>query len=136
MLVSYFINAFSLKFRAMKLSASIILLLTLWISIMPLFSLETSAQSLSPDKTSQLNKLLSTYHDQNRFNGVVLVSKNGRKIVSKGYGSASLEMNIPNSPDKKYMLASVSKTFTAALVMKIIDQGKLRPDTKLADILP
>lgn len=95
-----------------------------------------NGQTTASDKSRQMDSLISKYHDLNRFNGVVLVAKNGQKILSKGYGSANLEWNIPNSPDAKYMLASVSKTFTASLIMKLIDQGKLSLDTKLSQVLP
>jgi len=84
----------------------------------------------------QIRELIAAYHNQNRFNGVILVAKNGNKIFSEGFGNANLELNVPNSTDKKYLLASVSKTFTATLIMKLVDLGKLQLDTKLSDVLP
>jgi len=84
----------------------------------------------------QIDSLLSKYHDLNRLNGGVMVAKNGKILLSKGYGNANMEWNVPNTPDTKYMLASVSKTFTATLVMRLVDEGKLGLDTKLSDVLP
>jgi len=95
-----------------------------------------SSQKRIGNESRKIDELLTKYHDLNRLNGVVMVAKKGEKILSKGYGSASLEWNIPNSPDAKYLLASVSKTFTATVIMKLIDQGKLHLDTKLTEVLP
>lgn len=95
-----------------------------------------SAQINTSEESRQIRELITRYHEQNRFHGVVLVAKKGEKIFSEGFGMASIEWNIANSPDAKYMLASVSKTFTATLVMRLIDQGKLSLGTKLSDVVP
>lgn len=87
-------------------------------------------------KGQQIDSLLTRYHDLNRLNGCVMVAKNGKILLSKGYGYANMEWNVPNSPKTKYMLASVSKTFTATLVMKLVDAGKLSLETKLSEALP
>lgn len=97
---------------------------------------ETIAQVEGTDANLQIKKFLTLYHDQNRFNGVVLVAKNGKTIFTDGFGSANIEWDIPNSPDNKYLIASVTKTFTATLIMKFIDQGRITLESKLSDLLP
>jgi CubicO group peptidase (beta-lactamase class C family) len=49
----------------------------------------------------------------NRFTGSVLIARNGRILVSRGYGMANLEDQIPNSPQTKFRIASITKQFTA-----------------------
>lgn len=94
-----------------------------------------NAQVRSNDTARQLKELLNRYSDQNRFNGVVLVAKDGQPIISEGYGMANMEFSVKNTPETKFVIASVTKTFTAALVMKLIDQGKLSLDTRLSHVL-
>lgn len=87
-------------------------------------------------KTQEIDALISKYFELNRFNGNILVAKDGNIILSKGYGFANVEWNISNTNQTKFLLASVSKIFTATLVAKLIDQGKLSLNTKLSDVLP
>src|SRR5262245_44464225 len=59
------------------------------------------------------------------FNGVILVAKKSRIIVSRGYGMAAFEFCIPNSPRTRFRIASVSKPITATAVMLLVDERKL-----------
>jgi CubicO group peptidase (beta-lactamase class C family) len=58
----------------------------------------------------------------------VLVSRDGEVLIKKGYGLADLEWQIPNRPDTRFSIASVSKQFTAVLIMKLQETAKLRVD--------
>jgi CubicO group peptidase (beta-lactamase class C family) len=55
----------------------------------------------------------------------VLVARRGTILLSKGYGWASKEGRVPNTPQTRFRLASVSKQFTALAIMKLQAQGKL-----------
>src|SRR5262245_60634270 len=57
------------------------------------------------------------------FMGTVLVARGDRGIVSKGYGMADLEHDVPNTPRTKFDIASISKTFTATLILMLQEQG-------------
>lgn len=73
------------------------------------------------------------------FSGAVLVAKNGGVHLSKGYGLADREHSTPVTPDTLFEGASLNKQFTAAAVMKLEQQGKLRvedPITKYFDDVP
>ena len=61
----------------------------------------------------------------NRFMGSVLVARGDKVLFSKGYGFANLEWDIPNTPDTKFRIGSLSKQFTAVLILKLEEQGKL-----------
>src|SRR4051812_9024385 len=61
-----------------------------------------------------------------RFMGTVLVVKDSKTILDKGYGSADLEWNIPNTPATKFRLGSITKQFTAAAIMLLEERGKLK----------
>jgi CubicO group peptidase (beta-lactamase class C family) len=96
-------------------------------------NLNTNAQTATPKELIQ--KLVESYGNQGTFNGSVLVAQKGQIIYSGGIGYANMEWKIKNTPETKFYLASISKTFTAITVMKLIEQGKLSLDTKLPDVL-
>ena len=62
------------------------------------------------------------------FMGNVLVAKAEKVLFSKSYGMADLEWNIPNSPDTRFNIASMTKQFTAASILLLEDRGKLNTD--------
>ncbi len=66
----------------------------------------------------------------------VLVIRDGQAIVRRSYGMADLEAGTPATPQTNYRLASVSKQFTAAAVLLLIEDGKLRLDDPVRHWLP
>lgn len=61
----------------------------------------------------------------NGFSGTVLLARDGAPIVSKGYGWANAEWEIPNAPTTKFRLGSITKQFTASVVLRLQEQKKL-----------
>ena len=61
----------------------------------------------------------------NGFSGAVLVARDGVPLILKGYGWANAEWEIPNTPTTKFRLGSITKQFTAALVLRLQEQRKL-----------
>ncbi len=59
------------------------------------------------------------------------VSKNGKLVYMKGYGVADKSTNTPVTPASQFRLASVSKTYTGAAIMKLVQDGKLTLDDKV-----
>lgn len=72
------------------------------------------------------------------FSGTVLVARNGKIVLHKGYGLANRERNIPNGTETIFAIGSVPIDFTRGAILKLEEQGKLRtsdPITKyLADV--
>jgi CubicO group peptidase (beta-lactamase class C family) len=66
----------------------------------------------------------------------VLISQGGRTIVRSARGMADIELLAPLSPDNVFRMASVTKTFTAAMVLKLAEQGRLSLDDPLARYVP
>src|ERR671916_1927939 len=60
-----------------------------------------------------------------RFSGAILVARDGKVLVSKGYGMADVENDVPNTPETRFRLGSVTKQFTAAAVLLLQERGKL-----------
>ena len=67
------------------------------------------AGSVAQDKATAIDALLEGYRLRGEFNGSALVSESGRVILQKGYGWANMEWNIPNGPDTKHRLGSITK---------------------------
>jgi CubicO group peptidase (beta-lactamase class C family) len=66
----------------------------------------------------------------------VAVARGGRIVLSKGYGHADLERKVPASAETVYQLGSISKQFTAAAVMRLVERGQVNLDDPLTKYLP
>jgi CubicO group peptidase (beta-lactamase class C family) len=88
------------------------------------------------DKAAVIDAVLSKYAAIGDFNGTALVAEQGKVIFKKGYGMANFEWNIPNAPNTKFRLGSLTKQFTAMLVLQQVADGKIKLDGKLSDYLP
>lgn len=88
------------------------------------------------NKTAQIDKLIKSYFDTERFMGTVLVAENGKVLYKKGFGDANIEWKIPNGPNGAFRIASITKTFTAVLTMQLVQEGKLSLESKISDFLP
>jgi CubicO group peptidase (beta-lactamase class C family) len=90
----------------------------------------------SQDKVQKIDELVNQYYELGQFNGAILVSEGGNIIYSKGIGFADIENNIPNKTDTKFRLASVTKQFTATLILQLVEEGKIKLDGVLSKYLP
>jgi CubicO group peptidase (beta-lactamase class C family) len=72
----------------------------------------------------------------NRFNGSILVSKNGKILYERAYGYQDAAHHVPNTPGTIYQIGSTTKEFTAAVILKLAEQHKLSLEDKLSKYLP
>jgi CubicO group peptidase (beta-lactamase class C family) len=74
---------------------------------------------------------------EHRTAGVsVAVVKNARTVLAKGYGFADLENDVPATAETVYRVGSITKQFTSAAIMRLMEQGKLSLDDTLQKFLP
>jgi D-alanyl-D-alanine carboxypeptidase len=66
----------------------------------------------------------------------VAVVRHGRPVLAKGYGYANLAERVPASATTIYRLASITKEFTAAAILHLIERGRLSLDDPIGDYLP
>ncbi|MBJ6108824.1 serine hydrolase [Hymenobacter sp. BT523] len=90
----------------------------------------------TPALAQQLDDFVRQYEKSGRFSGTALVADHGNILLQKGYGLANREQNRANSADTKFRIGSLTKQFTAALVLQLVDKGRLRLDGHVADYLP
>jgi CubicO group peptidase (beta-lactamase class C family) len=90
----------------------------------------------APDVKGRVDALLAKYHELGLFNGSALVADRGEVLLRKGYGLANMEWGIANSPDTKFRLGSITKQFTSALVMQLVDRGEIDLAAPITRYLP
>src|SRR4030067_3076210 len=101
-----------------------------------LFIILVSTSIYAQSKASKIEDLLQRYYDYGLLNGSALVAENGVVIFEKGFGLANMEWNVPNTPDTKFRIGSISKQFTATIIMQLVEEGKIKLDGKITDYLP
>jgi CubicO group peptidase (beta-lactamase class C family) len=87
------------------------------------------------DLTARLEQFLLGEADSG-FNGVVLVTKSGRTILHKAYGFRDGARTVRVRTDTPFWIASISKQFTAAAILKLVEQGRLSLDDSLNRFFP
>jgi len=84
---------------------------------------------------SQEEKLDSFFAAQKDFSGVVLVAENGKSIYHKAFGYREFETKIPLQTTDIFELASVSKQFTAMIIIMLKEKGLLNYDDSVSKYL-
>ena len=103
-----------------------------------------SCQGTSSEKSSTINEVLATrienlvnsYYLANEFSGSVLVADQGDILINGNYGYANLDLTKELSSESVYEIASISKQFTALLIMMLKEENKLDYDDKITKYLP
>lgn len=85
---------------------------------------------------SSIDAIFSDQADLSKPGATVAVVSNGELVFSKGYGSANLEYDIPNTPSTIFHIASVSKQFTAFSILLLADRGLLSFEDDIRKYIP
>lgn len=67
------------------------------------------------------------------FSGAVRVERGGKAVVDRAWGFADLDTKVANTPATKFNLGSASKMWTAAVIMKLIKDGRLSLTSRLSE---
>src|SRR5262245_5589042 len=92
--------------------------------------------SLAQNIDSRMDQIAQSYVSNKQFMGSVLVARGNEVLLSKGYSSANLEWQIPNTSTTKFRLGSITKQFTAASILLLEERGKLKTDDPVKKHLP
>jgi CubicO group peptidase (beta-lactamase class C family) len=84
----------------------------------------------------KLGALMDAYEQTQFFSGVVLVAKDDTVLYHQAVGLADRERKAPNIPRTRFNIASMGKTFTAVLVMQLVEKGRLKLDEPIRTYLP
>ncbi len=100
--------------------------------VIMLGALASNAQDLGKRIDSLIEKAVKI----NRFNGSVLVCKAGKIVYEKAYGYQDADKHILNTSNTIYQIGSTTKEFTAAVILKLAEKGKLSLEDKLSKYFP
>ncbi|MEO7530325.1 MAG: serine hydrolase domain-containing protein, partial [Sediminibacterium sp.] len=70
------------------------------------------------------------------FNGSILLAKNGEIVFEDYHGAINFKTKAPITASTPIHVASISKTFTSAVVLKLMEEGKLSIDDRVDKYLP
>lgn len=93
------------------------------------------AYAQSPTAT-KVDQFLAPFVQMHDFSGCVLVAKHDAILKRGCYGDANYELTVAHTPESRFHIASISKTFTAAAIVLLQKQGKLQLTDKLSQYIP
>jgi CubicO group peptidase (beta-lactamase class C family) len=95
-----------------------------------------AAAPCAAQNTARMEEVVQRRVDDSTFMGSVLVARGPDVVLSKGYGFANLEWQIPNSPATKFRLGSLTKQFTSVSILLLEERGKLTLEDHIKRFLP
>jgi CubicO group peptidase (beta-lactamase class C family) len=118
-----------------------------WIKKISSAALATQSQTPSPAAKSaavieveklagRLDRFIDPYVRAHDFSGIVLIAQGTKVLARKAYGLADLSAKIPVKPEMVFRIASLSKTFTAAAIEMLIEQGRIHLEDRLIAFVP
>jgi CubicO group peptidase (beta-lactamase class C family) len=100
-------------------------------------NLFTFSEGLSDQQiASRVQAYLAPFSETGNFSGSVLVARHGRVVYRHSNGMANYELRVPNSNATRYHIASISKAFTAAAILQLQEQGRLKLSDSVARYVP
>lgn len=100
------------------------------------FSILFSTLLFSQDRFEKIDTYLKLLNENNKFMGSLTIREGENVVFNKAYGFADVEQNIKANRLTKYKIGSITKTFTAVMIMQLIEEKKLRMETKLHKFFP
>ncbi|NQY10655.1 MAG: beta-lactamase family protein [Flavobacteriales bacterium] len=85
---------------------------------------------------NKLDSLFTAINDNDAGFGSVSIVRNGNNIYSKSIGYQNIDSDLKTNKDTKFKIASITKTYTATIIMLLIEEEKLRLTTHLNEFFP
>src|SRR5882672_6762322 len=82
-----------------------------------------------------IDAYLQPYVQSGNFSGDVVIEKNGKFVLDKGYGFADREQRVLNTGSTRFHIASISMQFTAAAILRLVDRGSIRVDDPVSSVI-
>lgn len=92
--------------------------------------------ALATAQHKSVDQVVSSYVQNRNFNGAVLIARKGKIEYLKYTGIANRHYGIPFSPETRFQIFSVTKAFTAVLIMQLYEQGKISLDSTISAYYP
>lgn len=85
---------------------------------------------------AKMDSLFILLAQEDKAMGSLAIWESNKRVYQRAIGLADMEKAQKARPDTRYRIGSISKTFTAVLIMQLVEQGKLSLDTPLANFFP
>jgi CubicO group peptidase (beta-lactamase class C family) len=95
-----------------------------------------ASMNSNSDLVSNVDIYMQALVALDQFSGSILIAHKGDMLVSKGYSLANREHGVPNTPQTKFRLGSVTKQFTAMTILILQNQSKLQVQDPISRVLP
>ncbi|MBA3527521.1 MAG: serine hydrolase [Pseudomonadota bacterium] len=99
-----------------------------------------TAQAVQAAQAETLDQKIASYVaplvQTNNFAGAILVAERGEVRVARGFGYADIEQRVLSTPWTRYQIASLSKPFTSAAIMLLVQRGAVNLNAPLSKLLP
>ncbi|PTT38058.1 hypothetical protein DBR28_09065 [Chryseobacterium sp. HMWF028] len=87
---------------------------------------QTNLNSFNQEKKKQeIDSIIKAFEGINKFNGTALIHYQNKNIFERSYGWQNAEKKIPNQDKSIYQIASLTKSFTSLVIVKLSEEGKL-----------
>lgn len=101
-----------------------------------LITLVFGSVAFGQNHQQEIDRLVRKYADGKLFNGNILVTQRGKIVFQHSYGLANMEWKVPVTADTRFRIGSLTKQFTAALVLLLCEQGRLHLNEHITTYLP
>jgi CubicO group peptidase (beta-lactamase class C family) len=106
------------------------------VSVVSLLTPARPALTQDAGLAAALDAELSAAYKPGEPGAAVIVVRDGRTVLRKAYGMASLELGVPMRPEHVFRIGSITKQFTAAAILILAQQGKLGLQDPITRHLP
>ncbi len=104
--------------------------------ILLLLVLSQAASAQPQDQSVDIDQIFQKFYEYTAFQGTVLVADRGEVVYQRAFGQANREWSVPNTLDTRFNIASLSKQFTAVLILRLVNEGRLDLEGTISDYLP
>ncbi|MGZ5190174.1 MAG: serine hydrolase [Flavisolibacter sp.] len=98
---------------------------TLILAFTLVFQITFSQQKDVKQLSAEFDKILANQYKPNETGATVLIARKGQVIYKKAFGMANLELDVPMKTDNVFRIGSITKQFTAIVILQLLEQGKL-----------
>jgi CubicO group peptidase (beta-lactamase class C family) len=106
------------------------------ITLLAFWLLQTLKVHSQVEFPRQLDNLIGSYVERRHFSGVVAIAGGDSTTYLKSFGMADRDSGVENTPETRMNISSVGMTFTAVLVMQLVEEGKLDLQSPIQKYLP
>ncbi|MCR9250848.1 MAG: beta-lactamase family protein [bacterium] len=89
-----------------------------------------------PFEKLKLDQYFDLLEEYNKGMGSISIYQDGKEVYQRSIGFLDVEKKVKPNADTKYRIGSISKTFTAVIVMQLVEEGKVKLDDKVSEFFP